>query len=126
MGCCFYDLCSPRRKIYGKQSSGEQSQSPWFNKHSLITGHQGQTRGVVEGSNGKSAAGARAGAGGGGVEGRSGQLDPLPAHFSLSQPLSCLLEGGGDPATNHCNGLYVLPWSCQCAKSSLLPGAASY
>lgn len=78
MGCCFYDLCSPRRKIYGKQSSGEQSQSQWFNKHSLITRHQGQTRGVVEWSNGKSAAGARAQAGDGGVEGRSGQLDLSP------------------------------------------------
>lgn len=57
MGCCFYDLCSPSRKIYGKQSSGEQSQSPWFNKHSLITRHQGQTsEGVMEGSNEKLAA----------------------------------------------------------------------
>lgn len=54
MGCCFYDLCSPRRKIYGKQSPGEQRQSPWFNKHSLITRHQGQTgEGVVEASNEK-------------------------------------------------------------------------
>lgn len=29
---------------------------------------------------------------------------------SLSQPLSRLLGQGRDPATNHCNGLYMLPW----------------
>ena len=75
MSCCFYDLCSPSRKIYGKQSSGEQSQSPRFNKHSLITRHQGQTsEGVMEGSHEKLAAREEEEEG---AEGRSGQLDPL-------------------------------------------------
>lgn len=79
MGCCFYDLCSPRRKIYGKQSAGDQSQSPWFNKHSLISRHQGQTReGAVEGSHRKPAARQEVVEG---AEGRGGQL-------VLSQPPS--------------------------------------
>ena len=106
MGCCFYDLCSPRRKIYGKQSAGDQSQSPWFNKHSLISRHQGQTReGAVEGSHRKPAARQEVVEG---AEGRGGQLDPVSAHLFQAQPLSHLLGGGGDLATNHHNGLYML------------------
>ena len=90
MGCCFYDLCSPRRKIYGKQSAGDQSQSPWFNKHSLISRHQGQTReGAVEGSHRKPAARQEVVEG---AEGRGGQL-------VLSQP----------PSLRPC------PWECQFA-----------
>lgn len=46
--------------------------------------------------------------GGGGAEGRRGQLGPLSAHLSQAQPVSHLLGEGGDLATNHHNGLYVL------------------
>ena len=106
MGCCFYDLCSPCRKIYSKQSAGDQSQSPWFNKHSLISRHRGQTReGAVEGSHRKPTARQEVVEG---AEGRGGQLDPVSAHLSQAQPLSHLLGGGGDLATNHDNGLYML------------------
>lgn len=87
---------------------GEQSQNPWFNKHSLITRHRGTNkRGVGGGRDEKPAAGAGAGAGG-----RRAGVGSwiLSAHLPLSQPLSRLLGQGRDPATNHCNGLYMLPW----------------
>ena len=45
-----------------------------------------------------------------GAEGRNGQLGPGSAHLSPAQPLSLLLGGGGELATNHHNGLYVLLW----------------
>lgn len=90
MGCCFYDLCSPSRRIYGKQSSGEQSQSPWFNKHSLITRHQGQTsEGVTEGSNEELAAREEEevrGGGGGRQEGAAGSSRSPPLSGPASEP----------------------------------------
>lgn len=61
----------------------------------------------MEGSNEQAAAELD---GDGGAEGRNGQLHFLATHLSLSQSLSSLLGGGRDPATNHCNGLYTLPW----------------
>lgn len=96
MGCCFYDLCSPRRKIYGTQSSGEPSQSPRFNKHSLITRHQGQTSEGVE--RGKEEHRSPAGGGGGGDGGQQRGRGPQSALFSLG-PASRLPLGGAGPAT---------------------------
>lgn len=104
MGCCFYDLCSPRRKIYGKQSSGEPSQSPRFNKHSLITRHRGQTSEGVEPGREERRSPARGGGRGAWTEGRSGRRGPLPAHFPL---------GGAGPATTALPGFGFCCGSCQ-------------
>lgn len=71
----------------------------------------------MEGSNEQAAAELD---GDGGAEGRNGQLHFLATHLSLSPPLSCLLGGGRDPATNHCNGLYTLPWGLPVCQE--LPG----
>lgn len=115
MGCCFYDLCSPRREICGKHGPGEQSQSPRFDKHSLIARHWGQTseelwKGVmrsrqqepeVEGWRAEWAAGSSL------------------AHLSLAQALSCLLRGGGDRPHITAMGCVYCHGSLQYARMSL-------
>lgn len=105
MGCCFYDLCSPSRKIYGQLRGGEQCGIPWSNKHSLIVKHrdrQGRGCGKEQGE-GEAVARNRVE----GSESRSRQLHPVSA--LTTGPASKLPAGKGrDQTINQFNELWLL------------------
>lgn len=105
MGCCFYDLCSPSRKIYGQQWGGEQCGIPWPNKQSLIVKHQDRQGRECGKEQGELEAVARSTVQG--VEGRHQQLELVCAH--TTGPASKLPAGKGrDQTINQFNELWLL------------------